>query len=86
MGHGFCAGIQSGLVTDDCLVGPAPAAKQVVNVHIPQNLRLLRSLIRERQSVLENLGRCLAERGVRGEEQYHYTGRCTCDCWKSMLS
>lgn len=47
---------------------------QVVNVHIPQNLSALRRLIRERQAVLENLGRGLAEKGVRGEEQYHYTG------------
>eukprot|EP00903_Cladosiphon_okamuranus_P008738 g8370.t1 len=48
--------------------------EEVVNVHIPQNLSVLRRLIRERQAVLENLGRGLAEKGVRGEEQYHYTG------------
>ena len=47
-----------------------------MNVHIPQNLSVLRRLIRERQAVLENLGRGLAEKGVRGEEQYHYTGGC----------
>eukprot|EP00752_Nemacystus_decipiens_P006507 g5859.t1 len=48
--------------------------EEVVNVHIPQNLSVLRRLIRERQVVLENLGKGLAEKGVRGEEQYHYTG------------
>ncbi|CAM9768390.1 unnamed protein product, partial [Ectocarpus sp. 12 AP-2014] len=48
--------------------------EEVVNVHIPQNLSHLRGLIRERQAVLENLGKGLAEKGVRGEEQYHYTG------------
>ncbi|CAM9948657.1 unnamed protein product [Ectocarpus fasciculatus] len=48
--------------------------EEVVNVHIPQNLSRLRRLIRERQAVLENLGKGLAEKGVRGQEQYHYTG------------
>lgn len=47
---------------------------QVVNVHIPMDLSMLRRLIRKRQGVLVNLGRAIAEKGVRGEEQYHYTG------------
>lgn len=47
---------------------------QVVNVHIPQDLSYLRRLICERQKVLNNLGRGLTEKAVRGEEQFHYTG------------
>lgn len=45
-----------------------------MNVHIPQDLSYLRRLICERQKVLNDLGRGLAEKAVRGEEQYHYTG------------
>lgn len=47
---------------------------QVVNVHMPMDLSMLRRRIRQRQAILDNLGRGLAERGIRGEEQYHYTG------------
>lgn len=46
----------------------------MVNVHIPQDLSYLRRLICERQKVLNNLGRGLTEKAVRGEEQFHYTG------------
>lgn len=49
-------------------------AGQVVNVHIPMDLSMLRRLIRKRQAVLINLERAIAEKGIRGEEQYHYTG------------
>lgn len=45
-----------------------------MNVHIPMDLSMLRKLIQKRQAVLVNLGRAIAEKGVRGEEQYHYTG------------
>lgn len=48
--------------------------RQVVNVHIPMDLSLLRGLIRKRQGVLDNLARGLEAKGIRGEEQYHYTG------------
>ena len=42
---------------------------------IPQDLLSLRRLIRQRQSVIDSLGRGLTEKAVRGEEQYHYTGK-----------
>ncbi|CAN0427215.1 unnamed protein product, partial [Ascophyllum nodosum] len=47
---------------------------EVIHVDIPQDLLSLRRLIRQRQSVIDSLGRGLAEKAVRGEEQYHYTG------------